>query len=87
MSVNYLAADILSGAGLPLTQYMRYLLVQQQELPVVCAGAYVDKNGQYYGFDKQSAYSQILNDYNILEYNHLIDINNRVTGIFTESLE
>ena len=87
LSVNYLAADILSGAGLPLTQYMRYLLVQQQELPVVCAGAYVDKNGQYYGFDKQSAYSQILNDYNILEYNHLIDINNRVTGIFTESLE
>ncbi len=87
LSVNYLAADILSGAGLPLTQYQRYLMVQQQELPAVSAGAFVDKSGQYHSLDQPGAYSQILNDYNILEYNHLIDINNRVTGIFSESLE
>ena len=86
-SVNYLAADLLDQAGLPLTQYQKYLLVQESELPVVCAGAYVDKNGAYYSFDEPSAYSQILNDYDILMYNHLIDSKNRVTGIFSESLE
>ena len=86
-SVNYLAADLLSQAGLPLTQYQTYLLVQQTELPVVCAGAYVDKNGNYYSFDEPSAYSQILNDYDILMYNHLIDSKNRVAGIFSESLD
>ena len=77
----------LEQIGIPITQYQKYLLVQQTELPVICAGAYVDKNGKYYAFDQPGAYSQILNDYNILEYNHLIDIKNRVTGIFTESLE
>ena len=86
-SVNYLAADLLNQAGLPLTQYQKYLLVQESELPVVCGGAYVDKNGAYYSFDEPSAYSQILNDYDILMYNHLIDSKNRVTGIFSESLE
>ena len=86
-SVNYLAADLLEQAGLPLTQYQKYLLVQQNELPVVCAGAYVDKNGNYYSFDEPSAYSQILNDYDILMYNHLMDSKNRVAGIFSESLD
>ena len=86
-SVNYLAADLLKQAGLPLTQYQTYLLVQQSELPVVCAGAYMDKEGNYYSYDQPSAYSQILNDYDILMYNHLIDSKNRVTGIFSDSLE
>lgn len=83
-SVNYLAADVLSAAGIPLTQYQQFLLDLQKQLPVVCQGTFIDQAGTYYSLDeeKSSPYAQVLNTYNILQYNHMNDIKNRVTSVF-----
>ncbi len=87
-SVNYLAANTLQAAGIPLTSYQEFLLDLQKELPVVSGGAYVSTDGTYYSFDeKDTPYSSILNTYNILQYNHLTDFNNRDTSMFTTNAE
>ena len=82
-SLNYMAANILKTAGLPLTQYHEFLLDLQEELPAISAGAYVDTDGVYYSFDeKNEVFDEALNRYNILQYNHMTDISNRVTSLF-----
>jgi len=85
-SVNFLAADILQAAGIPLTQYQQFLLSLQKQLPVVCQGAFIDTAGTYYSLDEErsSPYAQVLNTYNVLQYNHMNDIKNRVTPIFAK---
>lgn len=85
LSVNYLAADILKAAALPLTRYQKFLLDLQKTLPVICAGTYVDSSGEYHSYDeKNSGYESLLKDYQIVQYNHLNDRKNRVTRIFAE---
>ena len=88
LSVNYLAADILEAAGIPLTQYHEFLLDLQKSIPVICAGAYVDNDGNYHGLTEKSeenkVYEELLNRYNILQYNHMTDIRNRVTELFAK---
>ena len=82
-SLNYMAANILKTASLPLTLYQEFLLDLQKEIPAISAGAYVDTQGNYYSFDeKNETFDELLNKYNILQYNHMTDIKNRVTGFF-----
>ncbi len=84
-SVNYLAADILDAAGIPLTDYQKFLLKMQEQIPAIAAGAYVDNNGTYHSLDEETDLSDLLNQYNILAYNHLTDFKNRVTDLFAKS--
>ncbi len=82
-SVNYLAADILSAAGFPLTSYQQFLLNMQESLPVICANACVDTDNSYYAYDEESEYQELLQDYQILAYNHLTDEEHRVESLFS----
>ena len=83
-SVNYLAADILEAAKVPLTTYQSYLLQLQKKIPVICAGTYIDAEGIYHSFDEKDEENEAeLNNYNILQYNHLTDGGNRVEDMFT----
>ena len=87
MSVNFLGAYVMEKAGLPLTEYQEYLLSLRQTLPVICAGTYIDENGVYHDWNKlgkDEIYGDLINDYNILAYNHLTDAANRITEIFNE---
>ncbi len=85
VSVNYLAADILEAASLPLTRYQSFLLSLQKILPAVSGRAYMDAEGSYYTYDQDNSdYSDLLNKYAVLEYNHLIDTRDRVTEVFTQ---
>lgn len=85
-SVNYLGAYLLEHAGLPLTQYQEYLMGMREELPVICAGTYIDKDGTYYSYSEENtAFDEVLNDYNILQYNHLTDGKHRVESLFAET--
>ena len=84
-SVNYLAACLLESLDLPLTQYQEFLLQLREELPVICAGAYIDKDGVYHSYSEEDAvYGDLLNNYNILQYNHLTDWKNRVDSVFAQ---
>ena len=83
-SLNYLAADLLKAAGIPLSTYHEFLLDLQETLPVICAGAYVDSSGSYHSFDADGGeYEDLLREYNILQYNHLNDREHRVTELFS----
>ncbi len=87
-STNYLGAMILEEAGLPLSSYHKFLLNQQETLPAVAAGAYVDAENIFHSWAERADDDENggqINAYNILEYNHLIDNKNRVDSVFLES--
>ncbi|MDO5344639.1 MAG: LTA synthase family protein [Lachnospiraceae bacterium] len=82
-SVNYLSSYLLKTLGLPLTQYQEFLLQLKEELPVICSGTYIDQNGVYHSWSEEDpVYGSLLNQYNILQYNHLIDGKHRVDEVF-----
>ena len=82
-SVNYLAAFLLKQLHLPLTCYQEFLLDLKEQLPVICAGTYIDKDGTYHTYtEEDEVYGTMLNDYNILQYNHLTDGKHRVESMF-----
>ena len=84
-SVNYLGAMLLEEAGFPLSDYHKLELNLQKKIPALAAGAWTDQDGGFHSWterDKDEAYSTLINNYNILEYNHLIDTKNRVEEVF-----
>lgn len=85
LSLNYVMPDIFSAAGIPMTGYQKYLLELQKQIPVICAGAYVDSEGVYHSYDEQNELTPLLNTYNILQYNHMTDIEHRVREFFAIS--
>ena len=89
-SVNYLGALILEEAGLPLSDYQMFLLNMQKQIPALAAGAWMDTEGAFCSWaqrDEDETYGSLINDYNILEYNHLIDTKKRVASVFSGSAD
>lgn len=85
-SVNYLGAYLMELLDMPMTQYQEFLMELKEALPVICAGTYIDKEGVYHSYSEEnSIYEDLLNKYNILQYNHLTDGDNRVEEVFTLS--
>ena len=87
MSVNYLAAYIMREAGLPMTDYQQFLTQLQKQVPVICANTYIDADGHYHDWKELSSDTQnkdAVNAYNILAYNHLVDVRHRVDQLFAE---
>jgi phosphoglycerol transferase MdoB-like AlkP superfamily enzyme len=72
ISVNYLSTILLEQAQLPLTGYQTYLKGLMGTLPIINANVYCDADGNYYQYG-DSEYADLLNDYKILQYNHLVD--------------
>lgn len=71
-SINYLYSILADRLDLPMTGYQKYLLELSQEIPVLAAGGYWTKDGDFYELrDKSSPYFEKINDYNILEYNYI----------------
>ncbi len=81
ISVNYLSGILLENAGVPLTGYQQYLMNLMEELPVINANVYRDSQGAFYSYGQED-YAELLNEYKILQYNHLVDGKNRVSGFF-----
>ena len=84
-SVNYLGAMLLEEAGFPLSDYHKLELNLQKKIPALAAGAWTDQDGGFHSWterDKDETYSTLINNYNILEYNHLIDTKNHVEEVF-----
>lgn len=84
MSANYFGSHILQLAGVNLTLYNKFLLNLKESLPVIGMGAVRDKEGEWYSLeDLPEEYSEMLNDYRILQYNNVIDRKNRYENVFT----
>lgn len=87
-SMNYLAGDLLSAAGLEGSPYMSFLNDLQDEIPVITADYYILKDGSTYFFNEDEQpedprIQDLINQYEVLQYNHLIDLKNRVDEIFS----
>ncbi|MCD7737157.1 MAG: sulfatase-like hydrolase/transferase [Lachnospiraceae bacterium] len=82
VSVNYLSSILLEAAGVPLTDYQTYLNELMETLPVITANVYRDSSGTFYAWNTDDTYEDLLNEYQMLAYNHLVDVNHRLEWFF-----
>ena len=80
LSVNYLSGILLENAGLPLTGYQKFLQNLREVLPIINGNVYQSK-GVFHSYG-DAAQAELLNDYKILQYNHLVDKENRSGSFF-----
>lgn len=83
ISANYLSTLLLETASLEMTPYNQYLSGLYQELPVINSVGYIDKNGTYYDYKTESEYTDMLEDYKILQYNNMFDKEQKQEEIFS----
>ena len=72
MSADYLSAYVMNEAGLETSPYQKFLLKLRKKLPVLTAMGCFDKKGKYYESALESPYSDMVKEYQILQYNNLI---------------
>ncbi len=77
ISANYLSCLLMEAAGLEMSPYQEYLWGMYQELPVITANFAIDSDGRFYSADQYDQLEELLNGYEIVQYNHLFDTENR----------
>lgn len=83
ISLNYLSAVMADAAGMKLTPYQRYLMELRDQVPVITAHGYWDKDHHFYeDADADSPYKDALDLYEYTQYNNLADTKNRVENFF-----
>ena len=70
VSLNYLSGLLLRAADLEGTDYTNFLEELRQTLPVITTVGVLDKDGNWYKAGDATPYDDLLNEYNILEYNN-----------------
>lgn len=82
LSSNYLSSLVLKTAGVELTSYNQYLLKLMEQLPVISTVGYIDADGVNYRWGAESPYTEILKEYEHIQYNNIFDRDNNETDIF-----
>ena len=82
MSSNYLSSLVLKTAGVKLTKYNQYLLKLSETLPVINTVGYIDYLGNYYKWSDTSPYTNLLSEYEKIQYNSIFDQENVSTDTF-----
>ncbi len=82
LSSNYLSSLVLETAGVKLTEYNKYLLKLAKTLPVIDTVGYVDNQNNYYKWSDVSPYTDLLDDYEKVQYNNIFDQQNVNSEIF-----
>ena len=82
LSSNYLSAYVLDVAGVKQTEYNKYLLKLSETLPVIDTVGYIDANNNYYRWSDKSEYTQILSEYEQIQYNNIFDPEHKKNEIF-----
>lgn len=82
LSANYLSSYVLDVAGLKLTEYNKYLLKLSETLPVIDTVGYIDLNNNYYKWSAKSEYTDILGEYEKIQYNNIFDSAHKNNNIF-----
>lgn len=84
ISANYLSTLLSEKAGLPLSGYQTWLSQLRETLPVITANVFIDSDGNVYpaGDSDETPYADVINDYAILQYNHLFDKTGRDETFF-----
>ena len=82
MSANYLSAYVMKEAGLKISPYQQFLLDLRKDLPVLTAMGCLDKKGKYYESALDTPYADMVKEYQIMQYNNLIDTKHTVHSFF-----
>ncbi len=82
MSANYLGAYLMTEAGLETSPYQKFLMKLYKDLPVINAMGAIDSDGNYYESGLTSPYETSVKEYQIFQYNNLIDTKNTVESFF-----
>lgn len=84
-SLNYLYSILADRLDFPMTGYQKYLLALSEKIPALCAQGYWGDDGNYYELeDESSPYHDLINEYNILEYNDIFGGKDRDLEFFVE---
>jgi phosphoglycerol transferase MdoB-like AlkP superfamily enzyme len=78
ISANYLSSYLLQTAGLKGTAYNHYLMNLYQEIPVMNALFYIDKEGSIHKYGTSSPYSELIQQYRCIGYNNALDKNDKL---------
>lgn len=74
-SLNYLSTMTLQQAGIELPAYNQFLADLQEEIPAMNSRAFYSKSqGEFlHYFEAQGKDADLLNQYNILQYNNMFE--------------
>ena len=83
ISANYIMPTLFDEVGLAKTSYLNFISSVQKEIPVLTKHGYIGADGKYYkADDKKSPYKKKWDEYNIVQYNNLFDVDHRVKEIY-----
>ncbi|MDO4608685.1 MAG: LTA synthase family protein [Clostridia bacterium] len=82
LSSNYLSSYVLDVAGVKLTEYNKYLLKLSQTIPVISTVGYIDANNNYYKWSDNTQYTEMLQQYEKIQYNNIFDYEHKNKDIF-----
>ena len=87
LSANYLASLVLEVAGLEMTPYERVLASLSAQVPAVSSLGFIDSAGRASTDSRGTAYASLIDGYQALAYNNLLDNTHRDWRLFTLSGE
>ena len=82
MSANYLSSYLLNLTGSKMTGYNKYLLDLMKKVPVLSAICYIGDDGVVHATGEESEYSELIKDYQIVQYNNMFDTDHRIPDFF-----
>ena len=82
MSANYLSSYLLKVTGGKMTGYNKYLLDLMKKLPVISAICYIGDDGVVHTTGEESEYSELIQEYQTVQYNNMFDVDNRISDFF-----
>ena len=83
ISANYLSTLVMEVAGVEMTPYNRYLASLYERVPTVSNLGFTDADGEAAYYLDGTAYEDLIDDYQCVAYNNLLDYSYRDWGLFT----
>ncbi len=84
ISANYLSSYLLQTAELKGSRYNAYLMELFNEVPVINALFYIDKENMLHKFSEVTAYSEFIKEYRYIGYNNALDKKGKLKELFSE---
>ena len=82
MSANYLSAYLMKVIGGKMTGYQKYLMDLYEQVPMITANAYQGADGELHELDEKSQYSDLIKEYQMIQYNNMFDTKNRLDDFY-----
>ena len=82
MSANYLSSYLLKLSGNKMTGYNKYLLDLMKKVPIISAICYQGDDGVLHANGEESQYTELIRQYQMIQYNNIFDTDNRVDNFF-----